>query len=89
MAPAMTSKRLELPAHAFPAPEAMPPSKFRESLSTLAMSPYKAGPLLGISRSLAYRYARGVQPVNRTVALLLAAMVREHGRAKRKTPHAR
>jgi hypothetical protein len=52
----------------------MTASEFRAHLAALDLTPYAAAPRLGISRSLAYRYARGDAPISKPVMLLLAMM---------------
>jgi plasmid maintenance system antidote protein VapI len=56
----------------------MTAAQFNTALARLDLTPYAAAELLGVSRSTAYRYARGDATISTSTALLLAMYLR-HG----------
>ena len=58
--------------------DTMTTKQFNAALAKLELTPYAAAEWLGISLRTSHRYASGEQPVNKSVALLLA-MYLEYG----------
>ena len=53
----------------------MTPTQYVAQLAKLGLTPYRAGPVLGISRRQSIRYAQGDAPISETIAKLVQALV--------------
>jgi hypothetical protein len=53
----------------------MTPAQYTVQLQELGLTPYAAGPVLGISRRQSIRYAQGDSVIPEVVAKLVKAMV--------------
>jgi hypothetical protein len=54
----------------------MTPLQYRAACDKLGLTIVGSGPVLGVSKRQAQRYAHGEQPIPETVAKLLRAMIR-------------
>jgi hypothetical protein len=49
----------------------MTPAEFLTALASLGLPVAAAGPVIGVSRATAYRYAKGYTPIRESVAIIL------------------